>query len=102
MEKEVKSLVNKLKSVFLKENAIDFLEYVITHKDEGDFGEFKEWLQGGQLLEIGKDWSIDKEEEKEMIDIKAVTAEVARLTELNTRKRQELDELVARLESGIF
>lgn len=37
-----------------------------------------------------------------MIDIKAVTAEVARLTELNNMKRQEWDELVARLESGII
>ena len=45
-EKEIKSLVNKLKSVFLKENAIDFLEYVIKHKDEGDFGDFKEWVKG--------------------------------------------------------
>lgn len=64
--------------------------------------DFEEWLQGGQLLEIGKDWNFIKEVESKMIDIKAVTAEVARLTELNTRKRQEWDELVARLESGIF
>ena len=59
---------------------------------------FEEWLQGGQILEIGKDWSIIKEVEKEVSDIKAVTSEVARLTEFNNRQRQKWDELVAKLE----
>lgn len=69
MEQEVKSLVNKLKSVFLKDNAVDFVEYVLEHKDEWDFGEFKEWVKGYDETKEGEYRKILERIRKEKIDL---------------------------------
>ena len=67
-EKEIKSLVNKLKSLFLKDNGIDFLEYVLEHEGE-DVGDFKEWVKGYDETKEGEYKKIIDRIKKNKIDL---------------------------------